>query len=189
MNVRTKKISSWIIGIAVVAILVSSTIAISSSVPERNDLKAGEQVGEQAIVRGAPPDGESTVYEEIKEVGFYPQERRLETVIQIKRASGYSGAPEYVGFWVDWNNNSIFEISENAGLVNVHVPDPGSGNAWALPINYSAYRDVNPPFGVASGKVVKVRAILSWNTPPTGPNFIPTWGNRINGTIRIDSIR
>ncbi len=185
MNIRTKKISSWIIGIAVVAILVSSTIAISSSVSaERND----PNVGEQAIAVRYP-DGDTIYYEEIKEVGFYPQERRLETVIQIKRASGYSGAPEYVGFWIDWNNNSIFETSENAGLVNVHVPDPGSGNAWALPINYSVSRDVNPRFGVPAGRVVKVQAILSWNTPPTRPNIDPTWGNRINGTIRIDTIR
>ena len=31
---------------------------------------------------------------------------------------------------------------------------------------------------------VPLRAILSWQTPPTGPNFVPVWGNVINTHVQ-----
>ena len=133
-------------------------------------------------------------YEELKCLGFYPQERRLEAVIEIKRPSGYGGnalgSYEYVGFYVNWNNDPDFiDTGDSVGVVYTHIFDPGSANIRKLPICYSVYRDIIPVPTLPVGTVVRARAILSWQTPPTGPNFKPVWGNVIESWIRIEPIQ
>ncbi|HLG37931.1 MAG TPA: hypothetical protein VI338_07330 [Nitrososphaera sp.] len=140
---------------------------------------------------------EITSFEEVKEVGFYPQERVLQAVLEIKQPFGYGGCPpsigsfEYVGLFVDWNDDGDFgDTGEQVGIANCHVCDPGEANEKKLPILYTVteIRDVAPVATVAPGAVVRVRAILSWQVPPTGPDFVPTFGNRIERFIRIDPI-
>jgi hypothetical protein len=52
------------------------------------------------------------------------------------------------------------------------------------PINLSPHRKPCQDGPVTA----KVRAILSWNSspPPTNPNFVPVWGNRLETTIFVD---
>ena len=137
----------------------------------------------------------STYYEEVKEVGFYPQERRLEAVLDIKQPYGYGGglgsigSYEYVGLYVNWNGDGDYnDTGEDVGVANVHVFDPCNVNAKKLPIHYAVYRDVTPLPTLRPGTVIRVMALLSWQVPPTGPNFVPIWGNRIERWIRIDPI-
>lgn len=116
-------------------------------------------------------------YEELKAVGFYPPERRLEAIIHIKQQGGY-GAFEFVRFWVDWNNNGVFSDDEYVGLENVYMTNPGN---VPLPLEYAVYTDVVPPPGVTG--VRKARANLTWSDP-----FNPYWGNSIVTNIRFDPI-
>lgn len=182
----SKAIKIGYLAICLVA-AVLTTMTISSVLAGS---AAEEKIIEQKDIKTIRPTLDekngSTYYEEVKEIGFYPQERRLEAVIAIKKPSPYN-AYEYVGFWVDWNNNGIFSPEENVGIVNVYVPDPGYSSL--LPLSYAVYSDITPPPLVKTGAVVKVKAILSYSTPPTGPDYMPVWGNSITRNIRIDPIR
>lgn len=159
-----------------------------------------EQNSAEAVAAG-PVHG-SVAYEEIRACGFYPQETRLECIIDIKQNFGYGGpletfgSTEYVSFCVDWNNDAVFQNTELVGQGNVVLHD-GSGKT-----NYAVYRDINIPGGlrtrttapstastITNGPILRARAMLSWVLPPTGCNFTPVWGNVLNFRIRLDPIR
>lgn len=140
-------------------------------------------------------------YEEIKACGFYPQETRLECIIDIKRTNGYAGpigspgSTEYVYFCVDLRGSGL----EPVGMGNVQIHDESAGAQ--PPWQYAVYRDFNPLGGVrtsntgnvtttvTNGPTRRARAILSWFVAPTGCNFVPVWGNVVNFRIRFDPIR
>ena len=121
-------------------------------------------------------------YEELKAVGFYPPERRLEAIINIKQPNGY-GAFEFVKFWVDWNKDSDFTDDETVGLENVYMTNPGN---VPLPLEYAVYTDVVPPPGVTG--VRKAKARLTWSCPYFCPNYCQVYGNSIVTNIRFDPI-
>ena len=144
-------------------------------------------------------------FEELKHCGFYPQETRLECVIEIKQPGDYggnaaaAGTMEHVYFCVDWNNSGAASYTqiESVGQGSVHVYD-GPQNVF-----YAVYRDFNvfggprtKPGGAgvlttttSPPNVYTVKAILSWNFAPTGCNYVPTWGNILYFRIRMDPIR
>lgn len=131
----------------------------------------------------------NTSYEELGCIGYDPVEDALVGVLTVKKPSGYSGGPctsgsvEYVAFWVDWGGG--WSYSGTAGVV-VHdetVPDGGLRFAVYLPLASAAHRR-----DCATGPVEpKVRAILSWATPPPAgnPDWVPAWGNREETTIQL----
>jgi hypothetical protein len=173
----------------IVAELKKGTKALEIAERARSGLVAAE-AGQKAQAAG------STRFEELESVGFYAQERRLEAVISLNQRFGYGGGPgsvgsyEYVGLYVNWNQDGDFnDTGEDVGVANVHVFDSGHPNdAKKLPIHYAVYRDLTPLPPLPPNSLVKVRAILSWQQPPTGPNFKPTWGNVIDRWIRIDNV-
>jgi hypothetical protein len=139
-----------------------------------------------------PTDGD-TSYEELECVGLNPNEDKLVGVIRVKLPNGYSGglcsagSKEFVTFWADFDNNGTFETCLGTTSVNVYdigdIPRGGLEYAVFLPVDLSRYRQrcrLGP-------KVVKIRAILSWQVPPpcNNPNFIPVWGNREETLIHI----
>ncbi len=157
------------------------------------------------------PNKFSTSFEEIKACGFYPQETRLECILDIKGTSGYNGPPtglashEFVTFCVDWNCDGSFTDDEAVGYGMVHMHDEiaGAGPVW----QYAVYRDIDPP-GSLSQKclmrtnvggnpvltttrttTIKARAILSWFQPVTSCNSVPFWGNVVDFRLRLDPIR
>ena len=138
-------------------------------------------------------------YEELTCIGFYPESDLLEAIIQIKLPTGYngdlcsSGSFEYVRFFVDWNGDGNFiDEGEDVGIASVNVHDiPDSGHVCidkSKPIYYALRIKINSKkkFCVLPN-LVKVRAILSWNLPPTpgNPNFNPPWGNVVEKWIQI----
>lgn len=161
----------------------------------------------------------SVFFEEIKACGFYPQETRLECILDIKRLFGYFGpAPsrathEFVYFCVDWNCNGSFSADEAVGMGIVHMHDELPGPVPPIPSSqpvwqYAVYRDIDPPGSLSrqchmrTGKggvgvqtttgpiTLKARAILSWFAPVTGCNTSPLpWGNFIDFRIRLDPVR
>jgi hypothetical protein len=160
----------------------------------------------------APAEGGSVFYEEIKACGFYPQETRLECIIEIKQTNGYAGpvgsfgSVEHVYFCIDYNNDGQFTQFESAGQGSVQMHDESAGAR--PPWQYAIYRDFNPFGGLGSAPgplrtapngnnaptttnapTKTVRAILSWFFAPTGCNFRPIWGNIVQFRIRFDPIR
>ena len=160
-----------------------------------------DMAAKKAAALGGPVSG-SLFFEEIRACGFYPQETRLECVIDIKQDVGYAGpietfgSTEHVYFCVDWNNNGIFEPTESVGQGSVVMHD-GSAKT-----NYAVYRDINIPGGFRTftsapgvattatrAPILNAQATLSWVMPPTGCNFSPIWGNVFRFRIRLDPIR
>jgi hypothetical protein len=165
----------------------------------KGDVKTADKLLQelQSQKLAAPAGSGSVAYEEIKACGFYPQETRLECVIDIKQNGGYGGMPlvgsfEYVLFCVDQPFFGLIPV----GLVTLPMHD-GSGAPW----QYAVYRDFPPAdrlrTELVGGKVVtqtaiptaRARAILAWQTPPTSCNYSPFWGNVVDFVIRFDPIR
>ncbi len=132
----------------------------------------------------------STEYEQLKCVGLNPNSNQLVGVINVKLSSGYSGGPctvgsqEYVAFWIDWGSGWKY-----AGTTSVTVHDfsslPAGGLQYSvfLPVDFSHHQQP-----CADGpKTAKVRAVLSWDVPPssTNPYASVTWGNSEETTILI----
>ena len=164
----------------------------TAKVIEKARGKLYKKAAATATAAAAGPQDGNTFFEEIKCLGFYPQERRLEAVIAIKQPFGYGGnvvgSYEYVGLWVNWDNSGGFVGNgEDVGSGYVHVFDVPAP-AKRLPYHCAVYRDIIPLPPLRPGTIVRARAILSWLVKPTGPNFVPVWGNRIDRWIRIDNM-
>ncbi len=133
-------------------------------------------------------------YEELKCIGLDPNHPdTLVGVIQVKKSSGYSGGPctngsnEYVTFWADFDGNGSFETCLGTAQVRVYdlssIPPQGVYYAVRLPVSLDEYRQACKK----GPKVVRIRAILSWNVAVdcSNPNQVPTWGNREETLINI----
>ncbi len=146
------------------------------------------------------PFAGSTYYEELMAVGYHPQLRELMGVINVKQTNGYNGScpgsygsAQYVRFYVNWSDSGTFTDSwEDQGVGTVYVFDPGTANSGKLPLMYSVRKSIMFPGSllnhlVGGCAVKKVRAILSWATPPPSgqPNWQPGWGNVINTNVRF----
>lgn len=133
-------------------------------------------------------------FEELKCIGLDPNfPDMLVGVIQVKKPSGFSGGPctdgsrEYVTFWADFDGNGSFETCLGTTSVRVYdlnnIPAEGVHYAVRLPVDLTAHRQACKK----GPKVVRIRAILSWNVPApcANPNHVPTWGNREETLINI----
>jgi hypothetical protein len=140
-----------------------------------------------------PTDGD-TSFEELKCIGLDPNSPdTLVGVIQVKKATGYSGGPctdgsrEYVTFWADFDGNGSFETCLGTANVRVYdlsgIPPGGVYYAVRLPVDLNPYRQAC----TKGPRVVRIRAILSWNVavPCANLNQVPTWGNREETLINI----
>ncbi|MGY5854290.1 MAG: peptidoglycan-binding domain-containing protein, partial [Candidatus Thorarchaeota archaeon] len=131
-------------------------------------------------------------YEELTCIGYNQNQRKLVGVIKVKKQYGYSGnlckpgSYEYVAFW-EWSELFAMWRYLGTATVNVHdiesIPDEGLFYSVMLPVDFSHHQ--RP---CAEGpSVVKIRAVLSWRTPPstTDPDRLPTWGNRQETHVQI----
>lgn len=132
------------------------------------------------------PLSRNTKYEELRCVGLYPEEDLLEAIIEVKLPYGFNvnydpehrhlcnkGSKEYVAFYID---NGTGWVSAGAPT-QVSVRDLKAVNKNHL---FYAVRRAFVPQQILNcfePQILKVRAILSWEDIPTGPNFIPVWGN------------
>lgn len=133
----------------------------------------------------------NTRYEELNCIGLYPEDNFLEAILQVKLPYGFlgdlcsAGSHEYVRFYIDWNGDGDFiDLNEDAGVsaVKVHdIPEVSKFHlCYSLGQNFQALRA-----NCQRPRIVKVRAILSWQQVPTGPNFIPIWGNILECWVQI----
>ena len=133
----------------------------------------------------------NTAYEELKCVGYNPHLEQLEAVVFIKKEYGYngdicsSGTPEYVRFYVDWNNDGNWVDVGMTSFTAYDIPDD-------KPLEYDVTLKLSPKEKFCKiENLPKVLAILSWNNPPTpnDPDFSPIWGNVTEAQIQIDAFK
>jgi peptidoglycan hydrolase-like protein with peptidoglycan-binding domain len=143
-----------------------------------------------ADLEAVEPLESDTSYEELTCVGYQPELERIEGVVHVKRDVGYgggicsSGTPEYVRFYVDWNNDGSWH---DIGVTSFRAYDVPSDGA----LEYGVSMEVDPDEQFcAEPHLPRVRAILSWNRrPPAGtPNFTPVWGNVLDSRIQIEPL-
>ncbi len=135
----------------------------------------------------------STLWEQLTCVGYNPDTSRLEGVIAVKLASGYSGglctngSTEFVRFFIDWGAGFV-----DAGLASVKVHDIPDSPTVQHPLEYSV--ELALPVAdhrrICSHPVLpRVRAVLSWNIPPNlDPNQIPIFGNHLDAHIQVSPL-
>lgn len=141
----------------------------------------------------------NTTYEAITCVSFDHENDLLEAIVDVKLPYGYQGtlcthgSQEYVRFFIDWNGDGFFnDPGDDMGITSVNVHDIPNAPATCLeehkPLSYALHLQINPKRKrCTKNNLVKVRAILSWELPPTpgNPNFIPPWGNVVDKWIQI----
>jgi hypothetical protein len=147
-----------------------------------------------AVVKALASTSADTAFEELTCVGLETAADTLGAVIRIKQPFGYSGdlchdgSKEYVAFWADWNNDGVFDEYLGTATAEVHDLDkamPADGVRYSVslisPSIVQHLRDCTSP------NIVRVRAVLSWATPPstTDPNALDFWGNRIDVHVQI----
>lgn len=134
----------------------------------------------------------NTFWEQLICVGFNPGLSQLEAIVSIKRSTGYSGdlcsngSTEYVAFFIDWGDGAGFQ---SVGLTSFKVADisnapPGPQH----PLKYMVYHpldDANHMKCCNMEVLPKVMAILAWNQIPSGPGYMPIFGNRLDANIQI----
>lgn len=135
----------------------------------------------------------NTTYEELECVGLDPalSGGSLVASFEVKQSSGYSGPPcsagstEYVAFWADWEDDCTLTYLGTAEVKVHDYDDVGGGLCYAavLPVDVGAFRR-----GCETPVLRRVRAVLSWNTPPstTDPDAVPVWGNRLDRHVQIE---
>jgi hypothetical protein len=134
----------------------------------------------------------NTTYEELECLGLNTGllGGSLVASFEVKLTTGYSGSScsagstEYVAFWADWADDCTLTYIGTV-KINVHdFDDIGKGLCYAaiLPVDLGALRR-----GCETPVLRRVRAVLSWNTPPstTNPDAIPFWGNSIERHVQI----
>jgi hypothetical protein len=134
----------------------------------------------------------NTTYEELDCLGLDNNLEWLAATFSVKKPSGFSGAlcqngsKEYVAFWADWDDTCKWTYLGTVA-VNVHdfgnLPKDGLSYAAVLPVDLKYHRQA-----CDKPKIARVRAVLSWSTPPSpiNPNEIPHWGNRIDSHVQIN---
>ena len=136
---------------------------------------------------GTVPSG-NTTYEQLMCVGYNPQLKRLDAVVNIKETGGYSGeictdgSQEYVKFFVSSDGGATWSELGTVSFTVWDVPGP-------KPLEYDATLYVNLAEACCRDEnLVLVRAILSWSVPPGGPDDPVVWGNALDQTIQVEPI-
>ena len=133
----------------------------------------------------------NTTYEQLNCLGLDYNRDLLVGTLQIKLPSGFSGPPcspgsvEYVAFWADYENTCEWTYLDTAKVV-VHDYNPIPPDGLHYWVGVPA-KTVEHSRSCSEPKVGRIRAVLSWSTPPstTNPYQLPTWGNAIETHIEI----
>jgi hypothetical protein len=125
---------------------------------------------------------EDQSYESIGCIRYSRKLERLRASIKIKQDSGYSGnsrtngSKEYVRFYLSYDGGTIWQDQGSLAIDVFDVPGP-------KPLEYAVTLPISPEeeFWLFQS-LPKVRAILSWNSPPPAgaPDWTPVWGNVAN---------
>lgn len=132
---------------------------------------------------------EDTTYECISCVAYDAQLEQLRATIDIKQAVGYSGvaringSEEFVRFYVSYDGGVKWL---DQGMRSVNVSDAIVPRPLAYDVILQIVQSGQP--GISKPQP-RVRAILSWNSPPPAdaPDWTPVWGNVLESDMQINS--
>jgi hypothetical protein len=144
-------------------------------------------IAESAIEPASDIAGDTT-YEELVCVGYQPHFKRLEAVVHLKQGNGYlgglctPGSPEFVRFFTSTDGGTSWV---DRGTASFQAHDvPGS-----KPLEFAVSVDVDLHEECCwHEQLIDVRAILSWNVPPTGPDDQVVWGNAVDTKIQVEPV-
>ena len=157
---------------------------------EKAGINLGKLVEEITLPIPVNSDKANVTYEELMCLGLDYNTESLVATFIIKKDAGYSGdlcspgSKEYVSFWIDWDNKCDWQYLNTITAV-VHDLDIKTDHLCytvSLPLDTAMYRKLcNTP------NIVRVRSVLSWQTPPstTNPNKLEFYGNRLDRHIQI----
>jgi hypothetical protein len=137
----------------------------------------------------------NTHYEELKCVGYHPQQRQLEAVVYVYQPSGYGsdvcgpGTPEFVRFYLSYDGGATWQDQGMTSFQAFNIPEGTQGEKH---LEYAVSLKVQPEANFCyKDPLIRVRAILSWNDPPlpNQPNWTPVWGNTLEQTILVEPWR
>jgi hypothetical protein len=140
-----------------------------------------------APAKDGPPQG-STEYEQLVCVGYRPQLRRVDAVVQIKQPTGYlggvctAGSQEYVRFFASTDNGATWTDLGLTSFTTWDIPGPKPLDFdVSLPVDLGALccRDEN---------LVLIRGVLSWEVPPGSPTGPIVYGNGLDVTVQVAPI-
>ena len=136
----------------------------------------------------------NTDYEQLECIGLDEGTGLLDALvgtISIKLPAGYLGNPcsagskEYVAFWIDWGSGWQWAGTSSVTVYDIAaIPKEGLSYAVYQPVDLNSHRK-----SCGHGPVTaKVRAILSWDTPPPSfnPDHVPVWGNRLETLVLVN---
>ena len=164
----------------------------SLMVAYKKDPKLSQIVSKIDLILAEKP---STRYEELGCVGLNYDMERLVATLTVKLPYGYGGglctkgSYEYVAFWAylwDQIEQMCYWKYLGTSRVNTHdiakIPPEGLQYAVYLPVDPSSLRE-----RCTKPKLLKIRAILSWQVQPpsTNVNYDPVWGNRVEALVQI----
>ncbi|MCW3126850.1 MAG: hypothetical protein JWO03_2508 [Bacteroidetes bacterium] len=136
-----------------------------------------------------------TNWEEVTCTGYNPTYQRLEAVVKVKQAIGYSGglctngSKEYVRFFVDFKNGEGFLDMGYTSFKVADISDAPAGTQH--PLSYTAFLYIDDHkyrkfLDCDLAVIPTMRAVLSWNSiPSANPNQNPHYGNRIDADIQL----
>lgn len=149
----------------------------------------------QSIISGSAITNSNTTWEELTCVGYNPSKGKLQAIVSIKQASGYSGglcsngSKEYVRFFVDFKDGSGFQ---DMGYTSFKVADISEAPAGPQhPLKYMTSLYINDEqyrrfLSCNQAVIPTVRAILSWNSiPAADPAITPYYGNVKDVNIQL----
>jgi hypothetical protein len=137
-----------------------------------------------------------TYWEEMTCVGYNPQFKRLEAVVNVKQPSGYNGnlcsngSLEYVRFFIDFQDGAGFRDMGYTSFKVADISDAPPGPQH--PLSYLATMFIDDEkyrkyLGCTEAVIPKLRAVLSWNSiPSVNPNQTPHYGNRLDVNIQLE---
>jgi hypothetical protein len=137
----------------------------------------------------------NTFYEELRCIGYHPQQRRLEGVVYIYQPSGYGtdvcgpGSPEYVRFYLSFDSGATWVDQGVTSFQAFNIPE---GTEGGKRLEFAVQLEAKNRGRVCSkDPLIRMRAILSWNNPPppNQPNWSPVWGNVREETILLEPRR
>jgi len=169
-----------------VAAFTTAAASAGGSAPAIANVDLGETIATILSTSG------NTDYEELDCVGLDPNRSTLVGVVNIRLPYGFNGglctagSTEYVAFWIDWGGGYQYA---GTATINTHdissLPSGGLEYAVVLPVDLASH--LQPC--TSGAQTAKVRAILSWQTPPptNDPNYVPVWGNQEDALVQIPS--
>src|SRR3954471_20634937 len=111
-------------------------------------------------------------WEEVTCVGYNPEKGKLEAIVSIKQATGYSGglctngSREYVRFFVDFHDGSGFQDMGYSSFKVADISEVPAGPQH--PLKYMTHLFINDEkyrkfLNCHTAVIPAVRAVLSWN--------------------------